>query len=254
MNPYEVLGVSSDSDADQIKTAYRKLAMQHHPDRNGGSEEASAKFQQIQDAYDMLRSDKPRSPQNEQQQHQHFHDIHDMFNHFFHRQQMSNPNLQAMCEITLEQAFHGCSLTFDINGKSIIVQIPAGIDQHQTVRVPGAGGQQNPNFPPGDLHVTVRLRPHDRFHRAGMTLQCGVEIDLLDLLTGRNIDVFTITGEKKIISVPENSNPNTTVTIAGEGMPVVNSDGRGDLIVHFAVKYPTFTKKQLAALRKLKKG
>src|SRR5690606_15244969 len=58
---YEVLGVSRDADADEIKKAYRKLAFEYHPDRNGGSKEAEAKFREATEAYEVLRDPDKRS-------------------------------------------------------------------------------------------------------------------------------------------------------------------------------------------------
>jgi curved DNA-binding protein len=258
MNPHSVLGVAADATPEQIKSAYRKMAMQHHPDRNGGSEEASRKFQEIQDAYDMLRTDKPRKQQSHQHQHQNHHEfhmnMHDMFNHFFHSQQTGNPAMQAVCDITLEQAFQGCSVNFSVNGKSVVVDIPAGIDHGQTIRIAGGAGQQNPNYPPGDLHVIVRMREHAYFQRHGMTLLTKVRVNLLDLLTGCEVEIPTINGGKKTVKVPENSNPTSTVLVEKEGMNVTNSNNRGDMIIHFEVEYPKFNKKQLQSLRKMKKS
>src|ERR671919_671498 len=58
---YVVLGVSRTASDDEIKTAYRKLAMQYHPDRNGGSKEAEEKFKEITEAYDVLRDPQKRA-------------------------------------------------------------------------------------------------------------------------------------------------------------------------------------------------
>ena len=52
---YSVLGVAASASDDEIKKAYRKLAMQYHPDRNNGSKEAEEKFKEITEAYDVLR-------------------------------------------------------------------------------------------------------------------------------------------------------------------------------------------------------
>ena len=51
---YDVLGVSKDASADEIKSAYRKLARQYHPDLHPGDEEAANKFKEISEAYDKL--------------------------------------------------------------------------------------------------------------------------------------------------------------------------------------------------------
>ncbi len=58
---YEILGVERSIDAPGLKAAYRKLAMQHHPDRNGGSEESMAKFKEISEAYSVLSDDQKRA-------------------------------------------------------------------------------------------------------------------------------------------------------------------------------------------------
>ena len=58
---YEILGVPRGSDEAALKSAFRKLAMEHHPDRNGGSEEASARFKEINEAYSVLSDPKKRA-------------------------------------------------------------------------------------------------------------------------------------------------------------------------------------------------
>jgi len=57
---YEVLGVGRDATPDQIKKAYRKLALQYHPDRNPGDKAAEEKFKEAAEAYDVLSDDKKR--------------------------------------------------------------------------------------------------------------------------------------------------------------------------------------------------
>ena len=258
MNPHAVLGVEAGASPGEIKSAYRKLAMEHHPDRNGGSEESARKFQEIQDAYDMLRSDKKPSgyqQQNYERTHRyHSGSMDEMFEQFFRRQQMGNPSMQATCDITLEQAFAGCSMTFTLpTGQQATVDIPAGVDNGQILRVPEGAGAPNPDFPPGDLNIIVRLRPHAVFHRQGMTLLTRVPVDILDIICGCEKEVTTLTGEVVKFTIPENSNPESTIVVEGHGMNRVGGSERGTLIVHLQAQYPQFDEKQLRALRKLQK-
>ncbi len=58
---YEILGVSKSADADELKRAYRKLAMQYHPDRNSGDKTSEQKFKDLNEAYDVLKDDQKRA-------------------------------------------------------------------------------------------------------------------------------------------------------------------------------------------------
>ena len=57
---YEVLGVAKNAEAAEIKKAYRKLALQYHPDRNPGDKEAEEKFKEAAEAYDVLSNEEKR--------------------------------------------------------------------------------------------------------------------------------------------------------------------------------------------------
>jgi curved DNA-binding protein len=258
MTPHQVLGVGPKATPSEIKSAYRKLAKEFHPDRGGSAE----RFQEIQSAYDALRSDKP---QPDQQTHAHqphgFHhfsfDMDEMFNHM--RRQMGNPTLHTQTEITLEQSFQGCVVDFTIQTegqapRKIMVNIPAGIGHGQNVRVKGAAGQPNPNHPPGDIIVTVVIRQHPVFHRLGMTLLTQIDIDLLDMLTGCEVDIPLLEGGTERLKILPNSSPESPYSIVGKGMTVPNSSSRGDLHVKLNVRFPNFTDEDLDVLRSLKKS
>ncbi|MBR9978380.1 MAG: DnaJ domain-containing protein, partial [Bacteroidetes bacterium] len=86
---YEVLGVTREAGGDEIKSAYRKLAMQYHPDRNPGSREAEDKFKEAAEAYEVLSNADKRQRYNQFGHEglrgsggQGFNDINDIFSHF----------------------------------------------------------------------------------------------------------------------------------------------------------------------------
>jgi len=137
---YEVLGVERTIDAPGLKAAYRKLAMTHHPDRNGGSEESMAKFKEISEAYTVLSDDQKRAAYDRFGHEgvnggggggqQGFHDVNDIFSQVFGdafgdvfggrggRQQQQGPrrgsDLRYDLEITLEQAYKGSEVDISI--------------------------------------------------------------------------------------------------------------------------------------------
>jgi DnaJ-class molecular chaperone len=265
MNPHKVLGVAPNATPSEIKTAYRKLVKEHHPDRNGGSESSARKFQEVQSAYDMLRADKKPKQQAQDQQgfHQNFHqhgfhfsfDMDQMFNHM--REHVGNPSMHAQVEISLEQAFKGCTVDFKIGTqggapRDVVVSIPAGIGHGQTVRVKGVAGQPNPNHPPGDLMVTVLVRRHPIFHRLGMTLLTQIDVDLIDMLTGTEVEIPLLEGGTQKLVIMPNSSPDSVYSLVGKGMAVPNSSSRGDLQVKLNPRFRNFTQEQLEVLRSLK--
>jgi molecular chaperone DnaJ len=135
---YEILGVERTIDAAGLKAAYRKLAMQHHPDRNGGSDESMARFKEISEAYGVLSDDGKRAQYDRfghagvnggggnpfGQNGQGFHDINDIFSQVFgdafgdafggRGRSQGGPrrgsDLRYDLEITLEQAYRGAEV------------------------------------------------------------------------------------------------------------------------------------------------
>lgn len=265
MNPYEVLGVANNATPEEIKAAYRKLAMKHHPDQHGGSEEATAKFQEIQAAYDMLRADKPKR----EQQHQHrqpppgwtFHfgggDPSSMFEEMIRRHQEAAMHAemiyQAYTEITLEEAFSGCEREFNLpNGQTITVAIPAGIEHGQYITLKDAITEDK-DTKKGTLRIVVRVHTHPTFERYGSLLTSKAEVGILDAILGCEKEITTITGQTIRIKLPPNTKPGTVITVPGEGMPVPNQDGaRGDLQVLIFVNFREFSEEERKILEQLR--
>lgn len=262
MNPHKVLGVEPNATPSEIKSAYRKLVKDLHPDRNGGSEEKTRQFHEVQAAYETLTKEPQQQARGNARD---FHpgmggfhfsfDMEDMFQHM--RQHMGNANVHAQAAISLENAFKGCTVDFGINTpgqapRTVTVTIPAGVGHGQTVRVKGAGGQQDPNHPAGDLLVTIVVQQHPVFHRLGMTLMTQIDVDILDLLTGCEVEIPLIEGGTEKLRVMPNSSPESNYSIVGKGMTVPNSSSRGDLVVKLKPRFREFTDEQLEVLRSLK--
>jgi molecular chaperone DnaJ len=133
---YDILGVDRGCDAAGLKAAFRKMAMEHHPDRNGGSEEAEGRFKEINEAYSIL-SDPQKRAAYDRFGHAgvngqggggggQFHDVHDIFNEVFGDifgsrgggRQRSGPargaDLRYDMEISLEQAYAGAEVEISV--------------------------------------------------------------------------------------------------------------------------------------------
>jgi len=272
---YTTLGVGRDANPEQIKSAYRKMAAKHHPDRGGDT----AAFQNIQAAYETL-SDPNKRAQYDQPQpqfHQHpggfqfhaggFEDIFAQFTgghpfeHFFgHRQgPVRNRTLNIQTTITLEEAFHGKDLIASLtlpNGRdqTINVKIPAGIQEGTTLRLSGLGDDSLPGMPRGDLHLTVNISPHYRFQRHGDDLHQELELDCVDAMLGKTISIETINGKNLEINVTPGIQPGQTLCVSGQGMPKMGDDRfRGHLMLNVKIVVPkNLTDKQKSLLQQFR--
>lgn len=228
MNPYEVLGVDQNATPEEIKSAYRKLAMKYHPDQNPGDDEAEAKFKDLTNAYDELT--KPR-----QQQH-HFDPFSDMFNMFRQEQERQRNDLQAQVAITLLNSLNGCSIdvTMPHNGQTLRVDIPAGTPDGTRLRVAGAG-----RTPQNDLHLFVRVINDPVFWRQGDYICRRIEVDALMAIVGGEMDVQTLDGQTVTVTIPAGTQHESHFMIPGHGMPDRRTGARSDMAVVVQIVIPT---------------
>jgi curved DNA-binding protein len=255
-NPYEVLGIAQGASEEEIKSAYRKLAKQYHPDLNQDNPDAEARFKEIGEAYERLTKPQPQAEFQNQGFHQggfHFQfdgeDMHrQMFEHMMRmkREQeirQQNADLQTTAHITLEQAFEGCEVDIDLRqldgSPKHRVSIPKGIAHGQRVRVTGGGLHRNKSFPPGDLYVVVGIHPHERFSRLGDDIHFRVDISSLEAIVGKRVTLNGIDGEKIEVHVPAGCQFGERIRIAGKGMRVLNGDARGSLIAEVVIHTPS---------------
>jgi curved DNA-binding protein len=286
---YKVLGIDKNATDEEIKKAYRKLARKHHPDLNPNDKEAHIKFQQINEANEVLSDPEKRkkydaygenwkqADQFEQARQQQswqgasqqefgggFGD--EQFSDFFEslfggggggRRRGSHvkfrgQDFNAELHLALRDVFESRQHTLDINGKKVRITVPAGVENGQVIRLRGHGGAGVNGGPAGDLYITFVIADDSRFKRVGNDLLTTVEIDLYTALLGGEVTIDTFAGKLKLKVKPETQN-NTRVRLKGKGFPVYKKEGEtGDLIVTFAVKLPTnLTEKQKALFREL---
>ena len=285
---YKILGVDKKAPADDIKNAYRKLARKHHPDLNPNDKEAHKKFQQINEAnevlsdadkrkkYDQYGKDWKHADQFEKQKQsgQQFRggenfsggfggdDFSDFFASMFggqdrrSRQSKSKgQDYNAELKVNLIDAYISHQQTITVNNKNVRITIPAGIDNGQQIRLKGYGAPGANGGPAGDLYITFSIINNTQYKRSGNDLYTSVEIDLYTAVLGGHTTVDTLNGKVKLKVNPETQN-GTKIKLKGKGYPVYKKEAEyGDLIITFSVKIPTnLTEKQKDLFKELAKG
>lgn len=283
---YKVLGVDKSAKSEDIKKAYRKLARKHHPDLNPNDKEAQKKFQQLNEAnevlsdpekrkkYDQYGKDWQHAEQFEQarqsrqdqqgQWEQSFGDFDEGgFSGFFeslfgnrgarNRQaKFRGEDYNASLQLNLTDAYKTHQQTFAVNGKNIRITIPAGVENGQKIKIKAHGGSGVNGGPAGDLYLTFNIVNNTNFKRSGNDLYTTIDIDLYTAVLGGEITIDTLSGKIKLKVIPVTQN-GTKVRLKGKGFPVYKNEGQfGDMFVTYNVKLPaTLTEKQKELFKQL---
>lgn len=275
---YSVLGVSKSASADEIKKAYRKLALEYHPDRNK-TKEAEAKFKEVTKAYEVLSD-----PQKKQTYDQYGHSAFEQgagqgpfgggfggaqgghYGPFTYTYTNGNGGdfdfggFSDPFEI-FEQFFGGgnpfgggqrrqvYSLSIEFNdavhGASKKVTIGG---KSQTIKIP-AGIDNGSRMRFGDFDVVFEVRPSSKFQREGYDIITEQEISFPEAALGTETEVETIDGKIKI-KIPAGTQPNTVIRLAGKGVKQLRGSGHGNHYVRIKVVVPkTLTSHQKDLLK-----
>ena len=134
--------------------------------------------------------------------------------------------------------------------RTIQVNIPAGIDNGQTISLRGQGSAGRNGGPAGDLLITVTVRPHPLFRREGNDVLCEAPITFTQAVLGGEMEIPTIDGKVKY-DIPEGTQTGTTFRLRGKGIPNLNGRGRGDQYVTVYIETPrNLNREQKEALKK----
>jgi curved DNA-binding protein len=271
---YKILGVDRKADTEAIRSAYRKLAMKYHPDKNPGDKKAEERFKEINEAYQVLSDDKKRAhydrlgsaytdfrtgggrpgdfrwddwgggySTNVNADDLFGGGFSDFFRTIFGeamRSQGRSPfggqeqGYQQEVQISFQEAYEGATRQLQTNGRRLKVRIPAGVTTGSKVRVAGAG-------PEGvDLYLVVKIQADDRFEYDGTTLTTTAVVSVFTLILGGDADVETPAGRVKL-SIPAGTQPDQVFRLAGRGMPnLKDPKTKGDLYVKLKVQVPKY--------------
>jgi len=122
--------------------------------------------------------------------------------------------------------------------RKVKVEILPGVSNNQLIKIKGMGEAGERGRASGDLYVRIKIKPHPIFERQGDDLIVRKELNVLDLILGKKIEIPTISGSKLHIEIPAYFNLKEKLRIPGEGMPKMHSYQRGDLLVDFIIKAP----------------
>jgi DnaJ-class molecular chaperone len=263
-NFYDILGVSKNATQDEIKKAYRNLSKKYHPDKNKGDKSAEEKFKEVNEAYSTLGDEKKRQEYDNPQMGFNsggfgFNPFGGGFNPFGGGFGMRTPsNINVQLTLSLEEAYFGTKRQVRTGTKTLNIDIPKGVRNHQTLRVEGMGmkgidAHGRESF--GDLLVTVEIIPNQRMMvDDNGTLEIMYAIDWLDAILGaeKTIEIF----DKEVkFKVPKFTQNGGYSIVSGQGFPKFKSEGYGSIKMNYIIKMPkSLTNDQLDILKKLKSG
>jgi curved DNA-binding protein len=270
-NLYQTLGVEPSASPDELKKAYRKLAMQYHPDRNQGDAESEAKFKEINEAYEILSDPVKKqqweasSSQNQQRNPfrgggagfpfgggMHTHNLDDILRAFHGGFGGFSPNFGAgfaannpvtnvQLNVSILDAFLGkdVPIEFSANGShhSLVVTVPRGAEHGHRFRF---SGKQENGTSVGELHVILAVHDQHPWSREGSTLIKQEEIPIWTTISGGNHQLTLIDGEQINLTVPLLCKYGAQLRVKSKGMPQAGvPEKRGDLIVQVIPVLPT---------------
>jgi len=261
---YDILGLSKSASAAEIKSAYRKLALKWHPDRNKEAD-AHEKFKEINEAYEVLSSSEKKSKYD---QFGHaafgggtgfnpngsasgnpfssyystggninfedlfggqggFSDPFDIFSAFFGGGTQGRRQAKPHYSLKIEfmEAANGTEKTIVHQGKQYTVKVPAGIDEGNRIRYDA-------------FDVSFEIRNSPIFKREGNDVIVNHEIPLTLAILGGETVVPTLSGDLKV-RVGSGTQPETVIRLSGKGIKHLQSSRHGDLYIRYVIKIPT---------------
>lgn len=270
-DPYEVLGVKRTASQDEIKKAYRKLAKQLHPDTHPGDTKVEERFKRVSAAYVVLSDPEMRARYDRGevdasgQERAGFRfdqapggggfaggfNVEDILGDLFGGRFGGGPDggrgggmrakgqdVSYAIKVDFLDAAKGGSrrVTLD-GGRTLDINIPAGIANGPTIRLKGQGHAGFGGGPSGDALINVDVEPHPIFTRDGETVRMELPITLAEAVLGAKIEVPTIDGNVTM-KVPPGSSSGDTLRLKGKGIKRGKSGARGDQLVRLKLMLP----------------
>lgn len=272
-DPYQALGVDRKASAEEIKSAYRKLAKKLHPDLNPDDQAIEQRFKEVSQAYALLSDPETRArydrgeidASGQERAAGGFHrtyrsgagqqrgapfdfgeeiSVDDIFSEFFgsrmragrRRTSERGTDSHFAIQVSFEEAAKGAKKRVRLgDGKTIEIKIPAGTEDGQTLRLKGQGQPGTGGGAPGDALIEVAVAPHAYFRRDGLDIHLDLPVGLQEAVLGAEVTVPTLSG-KVTMKIPKGSNTGSVLRLKGKG---ITADGKtGDQYLSLKIVLP----------------
>jgi curved DNA-binding protein len=251
MDYYSILGIAKNASDQDIRKAYKKQSMQHHPDR-GGDEE---KFKQVNEAYQTLKDPQKRAAYDNPQPEFRFNSqdfgghnpFEDLFRNPFgfggQQPRHKNRDVRVSYTIDLADCYTGKGVTIQYktpSGKSetLDIRIPPGAKPGDLIRFPGYGDDSLPRLPRGDLILKLNVRSPRTWSIDGLDLYSTQNVSIFDLLLGGELLITSPEGRTLSLKIPKGTQSGTTFSMNGYGIPNTRTGRKGKIYIKVIGKVP----------------
>lgn len=275
---YQILSVQRSASNDEIRTAYRKLAKQYHPDRNPGDQSAEETFKKISAAFNVLGDPEKRRRYDAGEidasgresggfygsnggggyrynTSENFGDFSDIFGDFFGRTGQGHGagggfNMRGMdyryhLEIEFLEAVNGIKKRVLLpEGETLDISVPSGVIQGQVLRLKGKGGPGVGRGLAGDALIELKIRPHSYFEREGDNILLNLPVAIYEAVLGAKVEVPTINGRVSL-SVPKGASSGQMLRLRGRGVRNTQTGNTGDQLVKLSIVMPERVDREL---------
>jgi len=281
---YTVLGVSKTASAEDVKSAYRALVKQLHPDLHPGDQKRGERFREVASAYEILGDEEKRrkydngeidaegqqAPAGGQfyrefanrggarqyQSHAGFEDlgdVSDLFSDLFGQggrvRNGRGRNVSYKLDVDFLTAANGGQTRINLpDGKPLNVAIPEGVTDGQVLRLKGLGEPGQGTAPAGDALIEVHVKPHPQFVRQGDDVLHELAVSIDEAVLGAKVEVPTIKGRVAVV-IPKGASSGQVLRLKGKGLKN-RAGGHGDQLMKLKVVLPKVIDSELETFMK----